>query len=216
MGATKTLGILGSGDVGKQLARGFARHGYQVMVGSREPAKLESWRKETEGRIAIGTFAQASAHGQVVILATHGDGTESAIDLAGAKNFSGKLVIDATNPLDLSKGMPPGLFVGTTDSLGERVQRKLPDAKVVKAFNTVSNTMMIDPKFKEGSPLMLICGNDAGAKKQTEEILREVGWPGTLDAGGIEGARWLEALVPLWVRMGLALNTWEHAFKVVR
>jgi 8-hydroxy-5-deazaflavin:NADPH oxidoreductase len=216
MPSDKRVGILGSGDVGKQLGRGLAKHGFDVMLGSRDPAKLESWRKETRGKVSTGTFAQAAAHGDFVILALNGAATESAIDLAGAKNFSGKLVIDATNPLDFSHGMPPGLLFGTTDSMGERVQRKLPNAKVVKCFNTVSNVKMVDPKFAEGTPPMLICGNDAEAKKRTEAILRELGWPGAMDVGGIDGARWLEALVPLWVRTSQVLNTWEHAFKVVR
>jgi 8-hydroxy-5-deazaflavin:NADPH oxidoreductase len=216
MPAMSKVGILGSGDVGKQLGRGLAKHGFDVMLGSRDPAKLEPWRKETKGKVSTGTFAQAAAHGSFVILALSGAATEAAIDLAGGKNFAGKLVIDATNPLDFSKGMPPTLFVGTTDSLAERVQRKLPDAKVVKCFNTVSNTRMVDPKFRDGTPPMLICGNDAGAKKHTEEVLRELGWPGALDVGGIEGARWLEALVPLWVRAAQVLNTYEHAFKVVQ
>ena len=216
MPADRKVGILGSGDVGKQLGRGFAKHGFDVMLGSREPAKLESWRRETSGKVSTGTFAQAAAHGDLVILALHGAATEAAIDLAGAKNFSGKLVLDATNPLDFSHGMPPGLLLGTTDSMGERVQKKLPGAKVVKCFNTVSNVKMIDPKFKEGVPPMLICGNDAEAKKRTDAILRELGWPGAMDIGGIEGARWLEAIVPLWVRAGQVLNTYEHAFKVVR
>ncbi|HUI38058.1 MAG TPA: NAD(P)-binding domain-containing protein, partial [Thermoplasmata archaeon] len=204
----RKVGILGSGDVGKRLGDGFARHGFEVMVGSRDPAKLESWRKETQGKVSVGTFAETAAHGEIVILATHGEGTESAVELAGPPNFRGKLVLDATNPLDFSHGMPPGLFVGTTDSLGERVQRRLPDARVVKCFNTVGNARMIDPHFDEGTPPMIICGDDAGAKKETEAILRELGWPGALDAGGIEGARWLEALVPLWVRVGASLNTW--------
>jgi 8-hydroxy-5-deazaflavin:NADPH oxidoreductase len=216
MPSTKRIGILGSGDVGKQLGRGFARHGFDVTLGSRDQAKLEAWRKETPGKVATGTFAQAAAHGDIVVLALNGAAVESAIDLAGPKNFSGKLVIDATNPLDFSHGMPPGLLFGTTDSLGERVQRKLPDAKVVKCFNTVSNTKFIDPKFKEGAPPMMICGNDAGAKKQVEAILRELGWPGALDVGGIDAARWLEALVPLWVRTAQVLNTYEHAFKIIQ
>lgn len=216
MHSGKQVGILGSGDVGKQLGRGFAKHGFDVMLGSRNPAKLESWRKETKGKVSTGTFAQAAAHGDFVILALNGAATEAAIDLAGPKNLSGKLVIDATNPLDFSHGMPPGLLVGTTDSLGERVQKKVPDARVVKCFNTVGNVKMIDPKFKEGVPPMLICGNDEDAKKRTDAILRELGWPGAMDVGGIEGARWLEALVPLWVRVAQVLNTNEHAFKVVR
>ena len=213
---SKGSGILGSGSVGQQLGRGFARHGYEVMLGSRDPKKLEEWKKATPGKVATGTFSEAAAFGPIVILATSGAGTEEAIELARPTNFVGKLVLDATNPLEFSRGMPPGLFLGTTDSLGERVQRKLPDSKVVKCFNTVSNTKFIDPKFHEGTPPMMICGEDGAAKKQTEEILRELGWPGALDVGGIDAARWLEAFVPLWVRAAQALNTYEHAAKFVR
>lgn len=211
------VGILGSGDVGQALGRGLARHGHDVMMGTREPAKLADWRKETKGKTHVGSFAEAAQHGEVVILALSGMGTENALDLAGPKHFDGKLVLDATNPLDFSQGMPPGLFVGTTDSLGERVQRKLPKAHVVKCFNTVSNTQMIDPKFAEGVPPMLIAGNDASAKKRTDAFLREVGWAsGALDIGDIAGSRWLEAMVPLWVRTGAAIGTWGHAFKAVK
>ncbi|MGP8078434.1 MAG: NADPH-dependent F420 reductase [Thermoplasmata archaeon] len=216
MPAFKRVGILGSGDVAKQLGRGFAKHGYEVMLGTREPAKLDAWKKEVGSKASVGSFAQAAAFGEIAILATHGAGTEPAIDLAGAASFGKKIVLDATNPLDFSHGMPPGLFVGTTDSLGERVQRKLPEAKVVKCFNTMSNVRMVDPKFESGPVRMLICGNDGAAKKRTEEILRELGWAGVLDIGGIDGARWLEASVPLWVRAGQALNTFEHMFQVVR
>jgi hypothetical protein len=163
----------------------------------------------------VGSFADAARFGEIVILATNGAGTESALDLAHPKNFEGKLVLDATNPLDFSSGAP-GLFVGVSDSLGERVQRKLPKAHVVKCFNTVSNGQMIDPKFAQGAPNMLIAGNDAAAKKQAELFLTSVGWPGAIDVGDISGARWLEALVPLWVRVAeSAGGTWQHAFKVV-
>lgn len=216
MASKGKVGVLGSGDVGKQLALGFSKHGYDVMVGSREPKKLEPWKTQTKEGVATGTFAQAAQFGSIVVLATAGSASEAALDLAGAKNVAGKLLIDVTNPLDFSHGMPPGLFVGTTDSLGERVQRKVPDAKVVKCFNTVGNVRMIDPKFREGHPMMLICGNDTGAKRQVESILKELGWPGALDVGGIDGARWLEALVPLWVRLSQVLNTYEHAFQVIR
>lgn len=216
MANQKRVGILGSGRVGQQLGRGFAKHGYEVMVGSRDPAKLEPWRKETAGAVAIGTFAEAASFGEVVILATSGAATEDAIELANVKNFVGKLVLDATNPLDLSHGMPPGLFLGTTDSLGERVQRKLPESKVVKCFNTVGNSKFIDPTFREGTPQMLICGNDPEAKQETDAIVRELGWPGAMDVGAIDASRWLEALVPLWVRAAEALNTDEVAFKIVQ
>lgn len=211
------VGILGSGDVGQALGRGLARHGHDVMIGSREPTseKLTQWRSAVGKSGHVGSFADAAQFGEIVILATHGGGTESALELAGAAPFQGKVVIDATNPLDFSHGMPPGLLVGTTDSLGERVQRRIPEAKVVKCFNTVSNTRMIDPQFTEGRPAMLICGDDAAAKASVDRLLRELGWPGTIDVGGIDGARWLEALVPLWVRVGAAKGTFQHAFHVV-
>lgn len=208
------VGILGSGDVGQALARGFARHGHDVTIGSRSPDKLREFA--AEARVRVGTFADAARHGEVVVLALLGEATEAALDLAGASSFQGKLVLDATNPLDFSSGMPPGLFVGTTDSLGERIQRKLAGAHVVKCFNTVPNGQMIDPKFQDGAPPMMICGEDADAKKRTEALLRDLGWPGVLDVGGIESARWLEALVPLWVRAGVAMGTWSHAFKPVQ
>lgn len=210
------VGILGSGDVAKALGRGFAKHGFDVKLGTRDPKKLDAWMKETKGKVSVGTFADAARHGEIVVLAVLGTAAEDVVRQAGVANLAGKLVLDATNPLDVSKGIPPGLFVGTTDSLAERLQRLAPAAKVVKCFNTVSNPQMIDPKFAEGTPPMLIAGNDADAKKRTEALLVSLGWPGVLDVGGLDGARWLEALVPLWVRAGLALDTWGHAFKAVR
>jgi len=216
MAGMKTVGVLGSGDVAKQLGRGFAARGYDVMMGTREPKKLDAWTKETKGKVAVGSFAQAAAHGAIVVLATHGAATEGVLDTVGPRSFRGKLVLDATNPLDLSHGMPPGLLFGLTDSLGERVQRKLADAKVVKCFNTVSNLKMVDPKFSSGPARMWICGNDAQAKRDVETLLKEFGWAGALDVGGIDAARWLEAMVPLWVRAGQALNTWEHMLQVVQ
>ncbi len=209
------VGILGSKDVGQALARGISKHGHAVMIGTRDAEKLRLFAEET--KVQVGSFADAARFGEVVILALNGQGAEAAIDLAGPASFEDKLVLDSTNPLDFSKGMPPGLFVGTTDSLGERIQRKLPRAKVVKCFNTVPNSVMIDPPFTEPVP-MIICGDDPEAKRRTEALLRSFGWPGVLDVGGIDGARWLEALVPLWVRAGAALDLFgkgSWAFKVV-
>lgn len=213
--ASKKVGILGSGDVGQALGAGFARHGWDVKLGTRDAKKLEAWVAQTP-RATVGSLADAAAHGDVVVVALQGSATEAALRLAGPERFAGKLVLDATNPLDGAEGVPPGLFVGTTDSLGERIQRALPGASVVKCFNTVPSAQMVDPRFEGGAPPMLICGEDADAKARTGAILRELGWPGALDVGGIEGARWLEALVPLWVRVGLATGAWSHAFKVVR
>ncbi len=214
--ANHRIGILGSGDVATALGRGFAGRGWDVELGTRTPAKLEEWLAETGGTVSVGSVAEAAAHGDVVVLAVRGDAAEAVVGSAGPSNFAGTLVLDATNPLDFSGDGPPHLLFGGTDSLGERVQSRLPDAAVVKCFNTVSNVQMVDPEFDEETPPMMICGDDAAAKERTEAILVELGWPGALDVGGIESARYLEALVPLWVRIGLQLDTWEHAFDVVR
>ena len=216
MAAAKRVGVLGSGDVGQQLGRAFGAHGYEVKLGTREPKKLAAWVAEAPTRRSAGSFAEAAAFGDPVVLATHGEATEAALDLAGPAAFRGKLVLDATNPLDFSHGMPPGLFVGLSDSLGERVQRKLAGAHVVKCFNTVANLKMVDPTFAAGPARMWICGDDAGAKGRTEAILRELGWSGALDVGGIDGARWLEAMVPLWVRVGQTLGTYGHFLQPIQ
>jgi 8-hydroxy-5-deazaflavin:NADPH oxidoreductase len=214
MAESKKVGILGSGDVAKQLGRGFAAHGYDVMLGTRDPKKLDAWKKEARGKVAVGSVAQAAAHGDLVILATHGATAEAVLDAAGTKSFHGKLVLDATNPLEFSGGTV-GLLFGVTDSLGEKIQRKLTGAKVVKCFNTVSNAKMIDPKFAHAPMRMWICGNDAEAKRQTDTLLKELGWAGALDVGAIDAARWLEAMVPLWMRAGQVLNTWDHMLQPV-
>ncbi len=212
------VGILGSGAVGMSLGEGFARTGHNVKLGSRTPDKpeLREWRAKTKGKVSTGTFADAAAHGDAIVLCSLGAAAEAVIDLAGPKHFDSKVVIDVTNPLDFSKGMPPGLFVGTTDSLGERIQRKLPKAKVVKCFNIVNNRTMIHPEMKEGLPDMLIAGNDDGAKRQVAGILKELGWGEPIDIGGIDGARWLEALTALWVRAATTIGSWSIAFKVLR
>ena len=212
------IGILGSGDVGRALGLGFASKGHDVMIGTRHPDKPElvEWREGAGKRAAVGSFAEAAEHGEVIVLCTLGQAAEAAIDLAGTTGFDGKVVIDVTNPLDLSKGMPPGLFVGTTDSLGEQIQRKLPKAKVVKALNIVSNATMVNPKMREGLPDMMIAGNDAGAKHTVAGLLKEFGWGDPIDVGGIDGARYLEAMVPLWVRVCQAVGSWSVAWKVLK
>jgi len=209
------VGILGSGVVGQALGGGFASRGYSVKLSSRTPysQKLKEWVRKNGKNASTGTFAEAAAFGDLLVLATPGTAAEVAIDLAGRNNFDGKVLIDVTNALDF-RGGSAGLFVGTTDSLGERIQNKLPKAKVVKCFNTVGNTQMVDPKHNDAE--MLICGNDDAAKKEVSRIVTEFGWKGVIDVGGIDGARWLEALVPLWVRVGTKLNVWDHVFKVLR
>ncbi|MFB6107686.1 MAG: NADPH-dependent F420 reductase [Haloplanus sp.] len=210
-----TMGVLGSGDVGKALGRGFAERGWAVTVGTRRPANLRAWAADTEGDVTLGSFADAAAAGDVAVLAVRGDAVPDVLAAAGPENFAGTLVLDATNPLDFSGDGPPHLLFGGTDSLGERVQSALPDASVVKCFNTVSNAQMVDPEFEAETPPMMVCGDDDDAKARTDDLLVELGWPGALDVGDVRSARYLEALVPLWVRVGAHFGTWNHAFAVV-
>jgi predicted dinucleotide-binding enzyme len=234
------IGILGSGDVGRKLGDGFIELGYPVKIGTRNPSqeKIVEWiskhqvgGREREGgketssmatatttaSVSVGSFAEAASFGELIVLATPWEGASNAIKMADPKNFAGKVVIDVTNPLDFSKGMPPQLAVGHTDSAGEIVQRLLPDAKVVKAFNIVGNPHMVHPDFPQGGPpTMFICGNDEEAKKiVTDNILTKFGWE-TIDIGGIEGARLLEPLAMLWIIYYFKTNTGNHAFKLLR
>lgn len=197
------VGILGTGEVGKALARGFAAHGHDVKIGSRE-AKGE-----------FVTFEDAARHGEIVVLCTRWDGTENALKLAGSQNLGGKILIDATNPLKHVDGRPVGMDRGFTDSGGEQVQRWVPDAKVVKAFNIVGNTLMIDPKLPGGPPTMFIGGNDESAKKTVTELLTDFGWE-TIDFGGIDAARLLEPMCWVWVVSAMKSGKWMQAFKMLR
>jgi predicted dinucleotide-binding enzyme len=215
--AQKRVGVLGSGQVGRRLAAGFRSRGHDVMIGSRDPAKpeLREWLSGDGAGVQAGTFAQTAAHGEIAVLAVLGNAAEQAIAAAGPENFSGKVVIDAMNPLDFSRGFPPSLAITGEDSLGERVQRALPDAKVVKAFNTIGSAYFVDPSFAEGRPTMLIAGNDDQAKRIVGDVLADFGWPDPVDIGGIEGSRELEAICIAWVKIGGARGAWDHGFKLV-
>lgn len=211
------IAVLGTGIVGQTLGAGLAARGHEVMLGSREAdnAKLKEWVAKTGGRVSGGTFAQAAEFGELIILATLGAAAESVIGLMGAKRAAGKVVIDTTNPLKFEEGKPPSLYVGNGDSGGEQVQRWLPAARVVKAFNTVGSAHMVNPSFSDGVPDMFICGNDQAAKQTVTALLVELGWP-AIDIGGIEESRLLEPLCVLWVKYGLRTGTWNHAFKLLR
>jgi predicted dinucleotide-binding enzyme len=214
---TMKIGVLGTGEAGKRLGSGFISIGHEVKLGSRDPnnEKVESWIAANGKAATGGTFEEAAQFGEVVVIATLGAATENALKLAGPKNFDGKVVIDATNPLAFRDNGPPGLWVGNTDSLGEQVQRWLPGARVVKAFNTVGNAHFIHPEFEYGPPDMFICGNDESAKKTVTGILKQFGWS-VIDIGGIEGARVLEPLCILWVVSAMHTGTWDQAFKLLR
>ena len=207
------IGILGSGDVGRALAAGFAGLGHDVKIGSRDPEKLRDWAGQAGPHVSTGTFAEVAAFGDVLVLATLGVGTEEAIKIAGIDAFDGKVVIDTTNPLDFSTGKPM-LSIGHTDSLGEVIQRLLPKAHVVKAFNTVGNALMVNPSLPGGPPDMFLCGNDDGAKKIVTQICTHFGW-GVIDLGGIEASRYLEPMCLTWVLHGMRSGSWRHAFKML-
>jgi predicted dinucleotide-binding enzyme len=187
------------------------------MIGSRDPGNEEllDWLAAEGAGVRAGTFADTAAFGELLVLAVLGNAAEEAIGLAGPGAFAGKVVIDATNPLDFSKGFPPGLSISGEDSLGERVQRAIPGAKVVKAFNTIGSPYFVDPNFSDGQPTMFIAGDDADAKATVEEVLHSFGWSDVVDIGGIVGARELEALCILWVKVGGRRGGWDHGVSLL-
>jgi 8-hydroxy-5-deazaflavin:NADPH oxidoreductase len=210
------IGILGSGDVAKALAAGFLAHGHEVMLGTRESSRLAEWAAKNAGA-RIGSFSDAAAFGEPVVLAVKGSAAATVLRLAGEPNLAGKTVIDATNPI---ADAPPEngvlkFFTSLDQSLMEQLQREFPDANLVKAFSSVGNRQMVNPVFAGGRPTMFICGNDEGAKTEVRRILDQFGWD-TEDLGKVEAARAIEPLCMLWCIPGFLRNEWTHAFKLLR
>lgn len=210
------IGMLGSGDVAKVLASGFVKHGHDVVIGTRDPAKLQSWAVQNAPS-RVGSFSEAAAFGEVIVLAVKGTVAEEALRMAGAANLAGKPVIDATNPIAEA---PPThgvlkFFTNLDDSLMEKLQRAFPEAHFVKAFNSVGNARMVNPQFDGGKPTMFICGNHAAAKKVVETLLDQFGWE-TADMGYVEAARAIEPLCMLWCIPGMLHSQWTHAFKLLK
>jgi hypothetical protein len=210
------VGILGSGDVAKSLAGGFITHGHQVMLGTRDTAKLRDFAAQHKGA-QTGSFADAGKFGEVVVLAVKGTVALDVLKAAGAGNLAGKPVIDATNPI---ADAPPAngvlkFFTNLDQSLMERLQGALPDVHFVKAFNSVGNAAMINPQFPGGKPTMFICGNVDKAKATVRGICDQFGWE-TADMGKAEAARAIEPLCMLWCIPGFIRNDWFHAFKLLQ
>lgn len=197
------IGILGSGAVGQALARGLARHGHDVRIGTRQDAVED---------LPIGSPGDVAAEADLVFLSVLGT---AAVDVATGvrEQLRGKVLVDTTNPLDFSSG-GPGLFVGHTDSLGEQVQRAVPEARVVKAYNTVGNALMVDPDLPGGPPSMFLGGDSEDAKATVTALLEATGW-GAIDLGGIEASRYLEPMCIAWVLHGVRTGTWDHAFRLL-
>ena len=211
------VGVIGSGVVGQTLAAGFLKHGHEVAIGTREPAKLKEFAAKHPG-LTVKSFADTAAFGDVVVLAVAGQVAPESLKLVGPKALQGKTVIDATNPIG---GGPPvngvlSYFTNHQESLMERLQKAYPSAHFVKAFNSVGNGQMVNPQFAGGRPTMFICGNDAEAKGVVRQILDQFGWD-TEDMGAVEAARAIEPLCMLWCIPGIGRGDWSpHAFKLLR
>jgi 8-hydroxy-5-deazaflavin:NADPH oxidoreductase len=223
------IGILGSGVVGQTVGAKLARLGHDVVLGTRSPdeihvkrghggTSLADWLERAGTTAHIASFPEAAAHGEVVLNATNGMNSLAALRLAGAGTLAGKILIDIANPLDFSRGMPPTLSVCNDDSLGEQIQREFPETRVVKALNTTTAAIMVDPaQVAGGDHDLFICGDDDDAKRQVTQWLREwFGWRDVVDLGEISAARGTEMILPLWVRLMGTLGTPMFNFKIAR
>lgn len=213
------IGILGSGIVGRVLSSAFFAEGNEVMLGTRDTQKKDivEWFSQHPGPTA-GSFEETAQFGEVIVLAMSGDVAEEVIKMAGIQNFKDKIMIDATNPIDHTQPPVNGVlpyFTTMNESLMERLQKLLPHAKLVKAFNSVGNAFMYKPDFNGELPTMFICGNDEDAKRTVTQILDAFGWE-TEDLGKVEAARAIEPLCILWCIPGFIKNNWSHAFKLLK
>jgi predicted dinucleotide-binding enzyme len=222
------VGILGSGIVAQTIGAKLAERGVNLMLGTRTPNQLDrkrgmgttlaDWVASVGANGGVGTFADAATHGEVVINATSGTGSLEALGLAGARNLDGKILIDVSNPLDFSKGMPPSLTVCNTDSLGEQIQRAFPTTKVVKTLNTTTASVMVNPALvAAGDHDIFVSGNDPEARQRVATLLKEwFGWKSVIDLGDITTARGVEMVLPIWVQLWRALGTPMFNFRIAR
>ena len=224
------IAVLGTGIVGRTIAEGCARLGHEVAIGTRDPETtltvsdqngtgsppFSVWHSE-RGEILLKAFAEAAAGAELVVHACSGEHALDVLELAGEENLAGKVLMDVSNALDFSGGFPPSLFVKDTDSLGEQIQRAYPAAKVVKTLNTLNASLMVAPgSLTGGEHSVFVCGNDDTAKATVTELLRGFGWRDVIDLGDISGARGVEMLLPLWLRLMNVLGTPVFNFKIVR
>ena len=225
------IGVLGTSMVGQTISGKLADLGHDVTVGTRDVDKTMArtephpnglpafsvWLKQYPG-IKLGTFADAAKHGEIVINATNGMGSLEALNLAGEANLNGKMLMDIANPLDFSQGMPPVLSVCNTDSLSEQIQRAFPKVKVVKTLNTVTASLMVDPRqLADGEHHIFVSGNDAEAKAQIVNLLTSwFGWKHIIDLGDITTARGTEMYLPIWLRLWGVSGTGIFNVKIVK
>ncbi|NJD23450.1 MAG: NADP oxidoreductase [Melioribacter sp.] len=213
------IGIFGTGIVGSTIGSKLVSLGHQVMMGSRtiDNKKANEWVKANGIHASQGKFSEAASFGEIIFNCTSGFGALESIGSAGEANLNGKILIDISNPLDFSKGMPPSLFVCNTDSLGEQIQNKFPYLKVVKTLNTVNCNVMVNPSLVPGEHDLFMCGNDEIAKEKVNEILKNwFGWKTVIDLGDITNARATEMILPLWVRLYGKFQSPNFNFRIVK
>lgn len=217
---SKKIAIFGTGAVGKTIGSKLVQLGYNVMMGSRTAnnEKAVAWAAANGSGASAGTFEDAAKHGEVIFNCTKGEITLEVFKMAGTGNFKNKLIIDISNALDFSKGMPPSLYTQwtNTNSLGEEIQKLLPEANVVKSLNIVTAEVMVDAAKSGGEPTMFVSGNNADAKAEVIAFLKQFGWKDILDLGDITNARGLEMMLPVWLRVYMATQNPYFGFKIVR
>jgi len=212
------IGVLGTGTVGSTLASKLVALGHEVRMGAREAnnAKAKAWAESAGRGASAGDFADAAAFGEIVLSCTLGEKAVEALRAAKAENLRGKVVVDVSNPLDFSRGMPRVLTGSAGESLGEQIQQALPDARVVKALNTVNAGVMVDPRRVGGESDLFLCGNDAAAKTRVAALLKELGWTRIHDLGPIVSARGMEAYLLFWLTLMGAFKTADFNVRIVR
>ena len=214
------IAVLGTGVVGQTIASKLCSLGQEVKMGARQAGseKAVSWARQAGACASEGCFADAAAFGEIIFNCTGGAVSLEALKAAGEANLRGKILVDISNPLDFSHGMPPSLFAGNTDSLGEQIQGAFPETKVVKTLNTVTAALMVDAtKVAGGEHAVFVSGNDSPAKSRVSDLLRTwFGWKQVIDLGDITTARGTESYLPLWLRLWGALGTPNFNIRVVR
>ena len=213
------IAILGTGMVGETLGGKLVALGHEVRMGSRtaDNPKAAAWVKKAGGKASQGTFADAAAFSELLFNCTLGSASLDVLKAAGAEALRGKVLVDVSNPLDFTKGMPPVLYTQPTESLGEQLQRAFPELKVVKTLNTMSCEVMVDPSRVPGDHDVFVSGNDADAKARVKQLLSEgFGWKHIIDLGDLTTARGTEAFLPLWLRLWGSLRTGDFNIHVVK
>lgn len=213
------IGVLGTGAVGKAISTKLVELGHEVTMGSRtaDNPRAIQWAEAAGTGASQGMFADAAAAGELLFNCTAGTASVDALRAAGEEHLAGKVLVDVSNALDFSQGRPPNLGVCNTDSVGEQIQRAFPEARVVKALNTINNEVMVNPGKVPGEHDIFVCGNDEGAKAEVSTLLQSFGWPAEriLDLGDITAARGTEMYLPLWLRLVGAVGSRQFNIRVV-